>query len=111
MKEYNHDFPYHDYKLFEDGDEPTVYQVGTDNQTGAGTQHKKFVSKSTLLIATGVTRVRFNSAENVLLTLLTNVPYTFYSNIYALVVVEIAEGENLYAYFEGVLPKDAGRPE
>lgn len=111
MKEYNHDFPYHDYKLFEDADEPTVYQVGTDNQTGRGTQHKKFVSKSTLLIATATTTIRFNSAENVLSTLIANVPYTFYSNIYALHVVAIGAGGALYAYFEGVLPEDAGRPE
>lgn len=111
MKEYNHDFPYHDYKLFEDADEPTVYQVGTDNQTGAGTQHKKFVSKSTLLIATTQTTVRFNSGGNVLFTLLANVPYTFYSNIYSLLVVAIGAGGELHAYFEGVLPDEARRPE
>ena len=111
MKEYNHDYPYHDYKHFSDTDEPTVYQVGEDNRTGRGTQHKLFVSKSTLLIATQLTTVRFNSAENVTIVLLANIPYTFYSNIYALHVVTIGVDGELYAYFEGVHPKDAGRPE
>lgn len=111
MKEYNHDFPYHDYKLFEDTDEPVIYQVGTANLTGRGDQHKLFVSKSTLLIATGVTTVKFNSTENVLITLLANIPYTFFSNIHALYVVTIAADTELHAYFEGVKPKDAGRPE
>jgi len=111
MKEYNYDFPYHDYKHFSDGDEPTAYQVGEDNRTGRGTQHKHFVSKSTLLIATGLTTVRFNSAENVTIVLIANIPYTFYTNIHEIHVVTIAVDGELYAYFEGVLPEDAGRPE
>ena len=111
MKEYNHDYPYHDYKLFEDTDEPVTYPVGTDNRVGRGDQHKLFVSKSTLLIATATTTVRFNSTENVTITLIANIPYTFYSNIHQLYVVAIGAQGVLYAYFEGVLPEDAGRPE
>jgi hypothetical protein len=107
----NHDFPYHDYKSFDDGDEPVLYQVGKSNQLGRGDQHKLFTSKSTLLIATATTTVRFNSTENVTITLIADVPYTFYSNIHTLYVVTIGTDGVLYAYFEGVHPKEARRPE
>lgn len=111
MKAYNYDFPYHDYVAIEDGSEPVVYQVGKSNQVGRGDQHKLFTSKSTLLIADQTTTIRFNSTENVTITLIANVPYTFYSNIHALYVVTIGTGGTLYAYFEGVLPDEARRPE
>uniref|UniRef100_A0A6M3X525 Uncharacterized protein n=1 Tax=viral metagenome TaxID=1070528 RepID=A0A6M3X525_9ZZZZ len=111
MKEYNHDLPYHDYKAFTDADNATAYTVGDDNVDAHGSQRKRFVSKSTLLIATGATTVRFNHSRNVLMTLIANVPYTFFSNVHTLIIGTIAAQATLYAYFEGVLPEDAGVPE
>lgn len=111
MQKYNHNFPYHDYAHFDDGAEPTVYQVGKNNNLTSGTQHKLFTSKSTLLMATATTTVRFNSSENVLITLVANQWYTFYSNIYALYIVAIGDDGELYAYFEGVLPDETTQPE
>jgi len=111
MKEYNHDLPYHDYSTFTDANNGTPYIVGDNNIAAHGSQRKRFVSKSTLLIATGTTTVRFNHASNVLMTLIANVPYTFYSNVHTLIIGTIAAQATLYAYFEGVFPKDAGVPE
>jgi len=111
MKEYNYDFPYHDYKEFTDADDGTNYTVGDANVAAHGSQRKRFVSKSTLLICTGAATVRFNHASNVLMTLIANAPYTFVSNIHTLIIGTIAAESTLYAYFEGVLPEDAGRPE
>lgn len=107
----NRDYPFHDYHLFEDGAEPTSYVVGKDNQEAPGDHNKPFVSKSTLLIATATTTVRFNHGSNVLMTLIANIPYTFESNIRQLFVVDIGADGALYAYFEGVLPDEARRPE
>ena len=111
MKKYNHDFPYHDYAALTDADDGTPYIVGDNNVAAHGSQRKRFVSKSTLLIATGTTTVRFNHASNVLMTLIANVPYTFYSNVHTLIIGAVAAQATLYAFFEGVLPEDAGRPE
>lgn len=111
MKEYNHDLPYHDYSAFTDADDGAAYVVGDNNVAAHGSQRKRFVSKSTLLIATGATTIRLNHASNVLMTLIANAPYTFISNVHTLIIGTIAADSTLYAYFEGVLPEDAGRPE
>lgn len=105
------DFPYHDYKKFEDGDEPDTYQVGEANLNADGDQRKLFVSKSTLIYSDVACTVKFNHADNVTIDILANTWYTFWSNIHRVIVLTIATGGTLYMYFEGVLPEDARRPE
>lgn len=100
----NRDYPLHDYKKFEDGDEPATYTVGTDNRVGD--QKKLFMSKSTLLYSDVACTIRLNNANNVTLDIIANTWYEFYSNVRSLIVVTIATGGTLYAYFEGVLPQE-----
>lgn len=107
----NRDYPYHDYYSLEDGSEPDTYIVGKTQKDNKGDQHKLFTSKSTLLIATTETTIKLNHSENVTQTLLANVPYFFETNIRSLYVITIGAGGVLYAYFEGVLPNEARRPE
>lgn len=107
----NTDMPYHDYYTVEDGSEPAQYDVGHNQVTGHGDQRKLFASKNTLIMATAAATIRFNSGNNVLITLLANTWYTFYSNIHTLFIVAIAQGGTLYAYFEGTLPEEARSPE
>jgi len=102
----NYDYPLHDYYAFADGAEPTAYQVGKSNMASGGDQKKLFTSKSTLLFSDVVCTVRFNNANNVLITLLANTWYEFYQNIHTLIVVTIATNGTLYAYFEGTKPEE-----
>jgi len=102
----NRDYPLHDYHMFEDGDEPIAYIVGTDNRNVGGDQKKLFTSKSTLLFSDVACTVRFNNANNVLQDILANTWYEFYQNIHTLIVVTIATDGTLYAYFEGTKPEE-----
>ena len=102
----NYDYPLHDYHAFADGAEPTAYQVGKSNMASGGDQKKLFTSKSTLLFSDVVCTVRFNNANNVLITLLANTWYEFYQNIHTLIVVAIGSDGTLYAYFEGTKPEE-----
>lgn len=106
----NHDFPYHDHVVFEDTDEPTLYQVGQRNIDAHGSQRKHFVSKSTLIYSDVACTVRFNNANNVADTILPNVLFTFFCNISAVIVDAIGAGGTLYMYFDGVLPSDDVEP-
>lgn len=102
----NRDIPLHDYKAFEDGDEPTKHVVGSSNMANASDQKKLFTSKSTLLFATGECTVRFNNANNVAVTILANTWYEFYQNVHTLIVDAIASQAVLHCYFEGTLPEE-----
>lgn len=105
------DYPYFDFHQFDDTEEPAIYWVGTDNKDRDGTQKKLFVSKSTLIYSDVACTIRFNGPNNVLTPIPANTWFTFVSDIYALVVVTIADGGYLLAYFEGVLPQDSRCPE
>jgi len=108
----NRDYPFHDYKYLADGSEPAWYIVGSANVDARGDHSKLFVSKSTLIIVTQDTVVRFNNTRNVAQTLrAANSPYEFYGNIWAVNVTDIGEGGAVYMYFEGVLPEEARAPE
>lgn len=106
----NRDYPYHDYKAYDDGDEPVFYQVGESNRDEHGDQFKLFVSKSTLIYSDVACTLRFNSANNVTQTIVANTWYTFESNIKAVYVVTIGTDGTLYMYFEGVLPEETRAP-
>ena len=106
----NRDFPYHDYKKFEAGVEPAVYNVGEANREAHGDQTKLFVSQQTLIYSDGACTIRFNNAENVLIDILAAVTYMFESNIKSIHVISIAAEKTLYCYFEGVLPEEARSP-
>lgn len=107
----NRDYPYHDFKKFEDGDEPDSYSVGESNMGLNGDQNKLFVSKSTLIHATQDCTIRFNNAENVAVDIVANNLFTFESNIHAVYILTIGTDGVLRMWFEGMLPEDARRPE
>lgn len=104
----NRDYPYHDFKAFDDGDEPCNYDVGNSNMNRQGTQYKNFISKSTLIYSDAVCTIRFNSANNVLITIPADFPIEFYCNIRKVFVVSIGSEGTLYCWFDGTLP-DEGR--
>lgn len=107
----NRDYPYHDYHDDTMTDERQIYRVG-ENQIGRnGDQHKQFVSKSTLILATTNALVTFNNSRNVVQTLLANNYYEFKSNIHMILYeYESAEG-TIYIHCEGIAPNEARRPE
>jgi len=101
----NHDFPYHDQATFLIGDIGAHYVVGANNVDAHGSQHKPFVSKSTLFYCTAAAQVRFNHSDNVVIDIPANVLMTFLSNIRELFIVTVADQVTLYAWMEGVLPQ------
>ncbi len=107
----NWDFPYHDYYHADEQSSTTDYTVGENNRGQGKDQKKLFVSKSTLIICTEDTTIRFNNSNNVAMVILANIPYTFFSNVYSVYHAAINTGKDLYVYFEGVLPEDCGVSE
>ena len=107
----NHDFPFHDYYHANSQSTTTGYVVGTNNMGQGKDQKKRFVSKSTLIYCTEDTHVHFNNSSNVAVTILANMWYTFFSNIYSIEHAAITATKDLYVYFEGVLPEDCGVAE
>lgn len=107
----NWDLPYHDYYHADENTTGLNYVVGTNNLGQGKDQKKIFVSKSTLIICTEDTTIHFNNSNNVAITILANILYTFVSNIYSISHTAISEGKDLYVYFEGVLPQDTGVAE
>lgn len=105
------DFPYHDYHT--DTTEVTyqTYRVGENNYEASGDQHKLFVSKSLLVLATTAADLKFNHANNVEITILANNFYEFKSNIYQVHYKYDSEAGTIYLYPEGVLPQESRRPE
>jgi len=107
----NYDLPYHDYYHADVESTVNAYTVGTNNMGQGRDQKKRFVSKSTLIYCTEATTIHFNNSNNVAIAILANTWYTFYSNIYSINHALISQGNNLYVYFEGVLPEDCGIAE
>ena len=102
----NREFPYHDFKTLDDGDEPVVYQVGKTQVDLQGDQKKFFVSKSTLIISDVTCTIRFNSTDNAPITIRPNIYYEFLSNISKVYVSAIGTGGYIDMAFEGVLPQE-----
>lgn len=106
----NRDLPFHDYYHGDENSADLSYIVG-DNSLGAnGDQKKRFTSKSTLVMCTENTTIRFNSQNNVAITILADTYYEFKSNIYALYHAAITQGEDFYAWFEGTMTNEARPP-
>lgn len=107
----NREYPYEDFVTIDDGEEPTVYQVGEHNRRPDGSQSKLFVAKSTLMLSDVACTVRFNDARSVTHTLRANQMYEFMQNIWTVHVVTIATGGYLDIHCEGVLSDEARRAE
>lgn len=105
------DWPYHDFETATTTSTYQTYRVGENNDDGKGDQHKLFLSKSLLIYATTNSYVKFNHADNVVITILANTWYTFMSNIYAVHYRYVSAEGTIYLYPEGVLPQEARRPE
>jgi hypothetical protein len=107
----NREYPYEDETKITAQDTVLFYAVGSNQINAHGTQHKLFVSKSTLIYSTADTTVQFNSPKNVLNIIVAGVWYEYKSNI-ASVYFPLPTGEDyLLFYFEGVLPEEARAPE
>lgn len=117
----NHDYPYHDFILLDntEGEEDLIghYVVGTDNVNAHGDQHKKFVSKRTVINVLGdPAEIKFNHADNV--TVIPPVTFVdavagitfcieeYHTNI-SEIFYSVPAGSRLLLYFEGVLPQEA----
>jgi hypothetical protein len=107
----NRDMPYHDYQHVDEQTSGLSYIVGDNQIKSVGDQRKRFVSKSTLILCTEDTTLRFNSPNNVGITILASTWYEFKSNIYVVFLTAITDGKDLYLYFEGTLPQEARSPE
>lgn len=108
----NREYPYHDHVIYEAGVEPISYVVGSANVSANGSQRKLFVSKSTLIYCNKDITVRFNDANNVLVTIPAAVtPIEFHSNIYNIIIVSIGVQGTLHIWCEGVLPDEARSSE
>lgn len=107
----NRDYPYHDYHHADPQSAIGFYVVGANQIEAHGSQHKLFVSKSTLILSTEDTHVHFNDSRNVAVAILANTWYTFVSNIAAVYFPIPGDDKDLYLYFEGVLPEEARDPE
>lgn len=105
------DWPYHDFHSDTTTAVYQTYVVGNNNRLRRGDQFKLFTSKSLLIMSTTNTYVKFNHADNVVITLLANRWYEFMSNIYAVHYVYVTEAGTIYIYPEGVPPQEARRPE
>jgi hypothetical protein len=107
----NHDYPYHDYHHADAQTTIGWYVVGSNQIDAHGSQHKLFVSKSTVIYSTELTHVHFNDSRNVAVAILANQWYEFKSNIAAVYFPIPGADKDLYLYFEGVLPEEARSPE
>ena len=105
------DWPYHDYEKAATTSAWQSYEVGDNNKSRSGDQHKFFVSKSTLIFCTTNARVIFNHDNNVVQVILANTWYEFMTNIYFIQYQYISEAGDIYIYTEGVAPNEARRPE
>lgn len=103
----NRDYPYHDFETATLTAGYIHYRVGDNNIGLEGTQAKNFVSKSTLIMSTVNSYVRFNSNNNVIHTLVANNWYTFKSNITDVFYAYVQSEGTIYIYVEGVLPHEA----
>ena len=83
------------------------YVVGENNISGQGTQHKLFVSKSTLIFCTNNMYVRFNSSANVAHALLANTWYEFKHDIREIYHRDPLATGTMHIHCEGVLPKES----
>lgn len=102
----NRDYPYHDFHSATTTSTYKPYYVGEKNLDASGDQHKLFISKSLLIMATTDTRVKFNHSDNVFLALLANNWYEFKSNIVSVFYRYATEAGTIYIYPEGVLPNE-----
>lgn len=102
----NRDYPYHDFKSYDDGDEPTSYRVGYNNVNAHGDQSKYFIAKSTMVLSDVVCTIRFNHSDNTPITIRANTQYEFFSNITRVFVDAIGTDGYLDLGFEGVLPNE-----
>lgn len=82
------------------------YVVGDNNMDANGTQHKFFVSKSTLIFSTVNYYVKFNSANNVIHPLLANTWYHFHHNIREIHYRDPLATGTIHIHCEGVLPQE-----
>jgi hypothetical protein len=106
----NRDYPYHDALEISAGGTGLTYVVGQNQIDAHGNQAKRFVSKSTLIMSTEDTNVKFNDSKNVNVPLVANVWYEFKSNIWQVFYTTPTNGKYVYFYFEGVLPIEARSP-
>jgi hypothetical protein len=106
----NRDYPYHDALTVSAGSTGLTYVVGQGQIDAHGNQSKRFVSKSTLIMSTADTNVKFNDSKNVDVPLVANVWYEFKSNIWQVFYTTPASEKYVYFYFEGVLPEEARSP-
>jgi hypothetical protein len=107
----NREYPYNDYHHVTNQSENMFYIVGSNQIDAHGAQHKLFVSKSTLVYSTEDTHVHFNDSRNVADVILALTWYEFKHNIAAVYFPIPSSDNDLYLYFEGVLPEEARSPE
>lgn len=81
-----------------------IYGVGDNNKHDEGTQHKAFVSKSTLIYCTQDVYIKFNHTENVIHTLLATTYKEFDHDITSVHYAYVTEAGTIYIECEGVLP-------
>lgn len=103
----NREYPMDDYETATTTAVYVGYTVGENNIHANGTQHKHFVSKSTLIFCTTNTYVKFNSSNNVIHTLLANTWFEFMHNIREIHYAYVASAGTIYIHCEGVLPQEA----
>lgn len=107
----NREYPYNDYHHADAQSTNGFYVVGSNQIDAHGSQHKLFVSKSTLILSTEDTHLHFNDSRNVAVTILMNTWYEFKHNVAAVYFPIPGADKDLYLYFEGVLPEEARSPE
>lgn len=107
----NRSLPFHDYETATTTATYKPYIVGENNQTGKGTQHKKFVSKSTLIYSTTAADIKLNSTENVEIDILAETYYEFKSDISAIFYKYSASEGTIYIWTEGVLAQEGRSAE
>ena len=105
----NRELPYNDFHTDTTKATYGSYAVGENNRQPNADQTKLFVSKSTLIIATTTSHVKFNSAKGVVHTLIANNFYEFKSNIHSIHYAYVAEAGVIWIHCEGVLPQEARR--
>lgn len=117
----NHDYPFHDFKSYENEEEEdsiiVCYRVGEGNVNAQGDQHKYFVAKRLLVYsADGQPYVRFNHSNNVTIPVSLIASDSaggnftwfmeFHANINIVWIVVPAQAQ-VNIYCEGVLPEEA----
>lgn len=107
----NRSLPFHDYETATMTATYKPYNVGENNQLGKGTQHKKFVSKSTLILATENADIKLNNSENIEIDILADTYYEFKSDISVIFYKYSAVEGTIYIWTEGVLAQEGRNPE